>query len=81
MAKPRRLADAIDNRERFVIQIAGERICVPVRAEFNIEHERTGDDKEIEFQIKRQHLNAVVFTTPLYSVTNSLLKNHWNFIN
>ena len=50
--KLRRLADAIENGERFEIQIAGERIYVPVRAVFNIEHEREGDHEEVEFQIK-----------------------------
>lgn len=52
VAKLRRLADAIANGERFDIQIDGERIYVPVRAEFTIEHERTDDEEEIEFQIK-----------------------------
>ncbi|BBO17900.1 amphi-Trp domain-containing protein [Candidatus Brocadia pituitae] len=50
--KLRRLADAIENGERFEIQIAGERVYVPVRATFNIEHERTDGEEEIEFQIK-----------------------------
>lgn len=50
--KLRRLADAIENGEKFEIQIAGERIYVPVRAVFNIEHEREGDSEEIEFQVK-----------------------------
>ncbi|MFO0115935.1 MAG: amphi-Trp domain-containing protein, partial [Betaproteobacteria bacterium] len=35
VAKLRRLADAIENGERFEIQIAGERIYVPVRATFS----------------------------------------------
>ncbi|MEN6427347.1 MAG: amphi-Trp domain-containing protein [Phycisphaerales bacterium] len=52
VAKLRRLADALEKGEKFEIQIAGERIYVPVRAEFNIEHEREGDHEEIEFQIK-----------------------------
>jgi len=52
VAKLRRLADAIENGDRFEIQIAGERIYVPVRATFNLEHERSGDEEEIEFQIK-----------------------------
>jgi amphi-Trp domain-containing protein len=52
VAKLRRLADAVENGDRFVIQIAGERIAVPVRAQFNIEHERGADGEEIEFQIK-----------------------------
>ncbi|BBO69023.1 hypothetical protein DSCA_29530 [Desulfosarcina alkanivorans] len=52
VAKLRRLADSIENGSRFAIQIAGERIYVPVRATFNIEHEREGAEEEIEFQIK-----------------------------
>lgn len=51
-AKLRRLADAVENGERFEIQIAGERIYVPVRAAFTIEHERSEEEEEIEFQIK-----------------------------
>jgi amphi-Trp domain-containing protein len=52
VAKLRRLADAIENDDRFEIQIAGERIYVPLRAIYNIEHEREDDMEEIEFQIK-----------------------------
>ncbi len=52
VSKLRRLADALETGEKFEIQIAGERIYVPVRAEFNIEHEREGEEEEIEFQIK-----------------------------
>lgn len=52
VAKLRRLADAIERDERFVIGVAGERVYVPARAQFNIEHERAGDAEEIEFQIK-----------------------------
>ncbi|HEY0963566.1 MAG TPA: amphi-Trp domain-containing protein [Pseudomonadales bacterium] len=50
--KLRRLADAIENGERFEIQIAGERIYVPARAEFNIEHERGDGEEEVEFQVR-----------------------------
>lgn len=52
VAKLRRLADAIESGERFDIQIAGERIYVPVRAEFTVEHERSDSEEEIEFQVK-----------------------------
>ena len=52
VAKLRRLADAIEQGDRFEIQIAGERISVPVRARFTVEHERSEDEEEIEFQIK-----------------------------
>ena len=50
--KLRRLADALENGTRFEIEIAGERISVPVRATYNIEHERGSGEEEIEFQIK-----------------------------
>lgn len=52
VSKLRRLADSIEHGKKFEIQIAGERIYVPVRAEYNIEHEREGTEEEIEFQIK-----------------------------
>ncbi|MCC2639237.1 MAG: hypothetical protein K0Q68_2956 [Moraxellaceae bacterium] len=52
VAKLRRLADALEADERFEIQIAGERIYVPVRAVFTVEHERSGDEEEIEFQLR-----------------------------
>lgn len=52
VAKLRRLADALENNEKFEIQIAGERVYVPVRAICSIEHERGDSEEEIEFQIK-----------------------------
>lgn len=52
VAKLRRLADALESGSPFRIQIAGERINVPVRAEFNIEHERGDEEEEVEFQLK-----------------------------
>lgn len=52
IAKLRRLADALETGRRFEIQVAGERISVPVRATCNIEHERGDSEEEIEFQIK-----------------------------
>jgi amphi-Trp domain-containing protein len=54
VAKLRRLADAIESESQFDIQIAGERIYVPVRATFSIEHEKSHDEEEIEFQVKWQ---------------------------
>lgn len=51
VAKLRRLADALETGSPFRIQIAGERIHVPVRAEFSIEHERGDDEEEVEFQL------------------------------
>jgi len=52
VAKLRRLADVLEHGRKFEIQIARERIHVPARAKFSIEHERDGHDEEIEFQIK-----------------------------
>ena len=52
VSKLRRLADSLEQGEKFEIQIAGERVYVPVRAEFTVEHEREGSEEEIEFQIK-----------------------------
>lgn len=50
--KLRRLADCIESGENFEIQVAGERIYVPDRAVFNIEHERGDGEEELEFQLK-----------------------------
>lgn len=50
--KLRRLADCIESGENFEIQVAGERIYVPDRAEFSIEHEREDGEEELEFQFK-----------------------------
>ncbi len=52
VAKLRRLADAIEADQRFVISVAGERIHVPSGARFNSEHERGASEEEIEFQVK-----------------------------
>jgi amphi-Trp domain-containing protein len=52
VSKLRRLADALETGERFEIQVAGERVYVPSGAEFNVEHEREGNEEEIEFQLK-----------------------------
>lgn len=51
VAKLRRLADAIESEEAFRIQVAGERLHLPADAAFDIEHERTGDAEELEFQV------------------------------
>jgi amphi-Trp domain-containing protein len=52
VAKLRRLADALESREGFTIQVAGERLRIPRAAEFNIEHERMGRNHELEFQLR-----------------------------
>ena len=52
VAKLRRLADCIEQGQRFRIQVGGERVSVPPTATINLEHERTADEEEIEFQLK-----------------------------
>ena len=51
-AKLRRLADALEAEKPFRIQVAGERITVPRRAEISVEHERGDSEQEVEFQLK-----------------------------
>lgn len=50
--KLRRLADAIEQGKRFQISVAGERISVPASAEISVEHERSEDEVELEFQLR-----------------------------
>jgi amphi-Trp domain-containing protein len=49
ITKLRRLADALESGAPFDIQVAGERVWVPTGASYNIEHERSGHEEEIEF--------------------------------
>jgi amphi-Trp domain-containing protein len=51
VAKLRRLADSIESGKPFTIQVAGERMRIPADATLNIEHERSGPDEELEFQL------------------------------
>ena len=52
VAKLRRLADALEKEGPFVIQVAGERLHIPAKAVFNIEHERVRKAQELEFQLR-----------------------------
>jgi amphi-Trp domain-containing protein len=52
VSKLRRLADCIEQGQRFRIQVAGVRVVVPATATINIEHERGAAEEEIEFQLK-----------------------------
>ena len=52
VAKLRRLADAIEKNAPFTIQVAGERLRIPAAARFNIEHEKTRGQHELEFQLQ-----------------------------
>lgn len=50
--KLRRLADCLEEGNPFRIQIANERVYIPAKIAFNIEHEREGKNEEVEFQFK-----------------------------
>ncbi|MDX1493500.1 MAG: amphi-Trp domain-containing protein [Longimicrobiales bacterium] len=52
VSKLRRLADSIENDKRFRIQVAGERVSIPSDATISVEHEREGQEEEVEFQIR-----------------------------
>ena len=52
VVKLRRLADALESGNAFSIQVAGERIRVPASASISVEHERSEDTEEIEYQLK-----------------------------
>ena len=48
----RRLADCLESGKPYKIQIGGERVTVPNRAVFALEHETKGNCKEIAFQFR-----------------------------
>lgn len=50
--KLRRLADCIEQGQRFQIQVAGERVSIPATAIINIEHKRGDSSEEVEFQLR-----------------------------
>ncbi len=62
IAELRRLADALEKGESFLIEVEGETISVPASATFSVEHERSSEEgeegeepeieEELEFQIK-----------------------------
>jgi amphi-Trp domain-containing protein len=51
-AKLRRLADALEAGRAFEIQVAGERIYVPPYATVEFEYERSGEEEELEIEVK-----------------------------
>ena len=52
VAKLRRLADAIEQEQSFTIQVANVRFTVPADAEISVEHEKTEEQEELEFQLR-----------------------------
>ncbi|HEX8144376.1 MAG TPA: amphi-Trp domain-containing protein [Pyrinomonadaceae bacterium] len=58
VAKLRRLADALEEEKTFEIQIAGERIYIPPYASIEFEYERTGDEEEVEIELRWKRQSA-----------------------
>lgn len=52
VAQLRRIADALEAGEKVEIHVDGERIYVPARAAFSIEHERGDGQEELELQLR-----------------------------
>ena len=50
--KLRRFADALEKNQKFMIQVAGEKLHIPKDVVINIEHERGKVEEELEFQIR-----------------------------
>lgn len=50
--KLERLVECMKSGKPYEIQVAGERIYVPVSATFTIEHEREDGEEELEFQFR-----------------------------
>lgn len=48
----RRLAESIEQGAPFEIEVEGENVQAPTEAQFSIEHERSGTEEELEFQLK-----------------------------
>jgi amphi-Trp domain-containing protein len=55
VGKLRRLADALESGKPFKIQIAGNAIEVPPDAIIEFEYQRSGDEAEMEIEIKWTH--------------------------
>lgn len=48
----RKLADSLEQGKPHLLQVAGEKVQVPAGAALSIEHERDGDEEELEFQMR-----------------------------
>lgn len=52
VASLRRLADSLEKKEAFRIQVVNKRFTVPAGATLSIEHEAEDGDEELEFQLR-----------------------------
>ena len=52
VATLRRIADAIEAKESFRIQVVNKRFTVPTGAELSIEHEAEDSDNELELHFR-----------------------------
>lgn len=58
VASLRRLADCLEKKEPFRIQVVNRRFTVPMEAVLSIEHESEGGEEELEFQLKWRSSDA-----------------------
>ncbi len=66
ISKLRRLADALESQKAFSLQIKNERLYVPADAVVSLEHERSGKQEELEFQLKWDRIK-----TPAHRISKS----------
>jgi amphi-Trp domain-containing protein len=52
VASLRRLADSLESKEPFRIQVVNKRFTVPSTATLSIEHEAEDGEEELEFQLR-----------------------------
>lgn len=52
VASLRRLADSLESKEAFRIQVVNKRFTVPQGATLSIEHEAEDGEEELEFQLR-----------------------------
>lgn len=52
VATLRRIADSLEGDDSVRIQVEGQRFSIPRTAELSIEHEVSGEDEELELQLR-----------------------------
>jgi amphi-Trp domain-containing protein len=52
VATLRRIADALEGDETVRIQVQGKRFSIPKSASLSVEHEVSGNDEELELQLR-----------------------------
>jgi amphi-Trp domain-containing protein len=73
--KLHRLADSIQKGTSFRIAVGGEELFIPEKAVFTVEHERSGSEEELEFQMKwKRRAVAKKMAAPKKAVVKKVVK-------